>query len=259
MEQINEFFAEKAISSYQIKSVYIQTSNATLYIAENKEHNIVGCLKFISKNKIKELRAEINTYLALANHPNAPIMFDYYISETGGFIFMELINGRDLYNGFSKIGCPWKCLRQICELIKHLHSKNIAHFDLKLENVVINKNGVVKVIDFGLALPVVDEIRTERGTRDFISPEMIEGKGITKAVDLWGIGCIAYEMFTRNMPFQEKTHDENYAKILAVSYNTDLLAEESQRKFVCGLLTKKETRMDIDTTIKMINEFCPDI
>jgi len=87
--------------------------------------------------------------------------------------------------------------------IGYLHSKGIAHRDLKLENILVDQQGYIKIIDYGLAkmLKEDDSSFSFCGTPEYLAPEMVEGKGHDKTVDWWALGVLIYEMLVGVTPF----------------------------------------------------------
>ena len=87
--------------------------------------------------------------------------------------------------------------------IGELHSKGIMHRDLKLENILVDHRGYLKIIDYGLAKIISgDELAMSYcGTQEYLSPEMIEGKGHDKSVDWWALGVLMFELLTSMTPF----------------------------------------------------------
>jgi protein kinase A len=92
---------------------------------------------------------------------------------------------------------------QITIGVNYLHSKAIIHRDLKLENILIDTDGYIKIIDFGIASNQKDTAKTFIGTPEYYSPEMIAGKPYTSAVDWWALGILIYEMVIGRSPFKD--------------------------------------------------------
>lgn len=91
-------------------------------------------------------------------------------------------------------------IKQISQGMVYMHDMGVAHRDLKPENIVIS-NGVYKICDFGWAAVCQDRRKTYCGTFDYTAPEIFEGGEYDLAVDLWGLGVIAYELMAGKPPF----------------------------------------------------------
>src|SRR5436309_2038828 len=190
--------------------------------------------------------------LAALNHPN--ICAIYGLEEADGirFLVLERVDGETLAQriGDRVIGHgrsigdhpitrspipPAEALsiaRQIAVALETAHDKGIVHRDLKPANIKITPDGVVKVLDFGLAKPTSADASaryltqsptvTIDGTRDgvilgtaaYMSPEQARGKTIDKRTDIWAFGCVLYEMLTGRVPFEGETVSDMIGKIL---------------------------------------------
>jgi Tol biopolymer transport system component len=178
--------------------------------------------------------------LAALNHPN--ICAIYGLEEADGirFLILERVDGTTLAeriegSGIGKglaIASALPIARQIAEALEAAHEKGIVHRDLKPANIKITPDGVVKVLDFGLAKPISADASapdltqsptvTIGGTRDgvmlgtvaYMSPEQARGKAIDKRTDIWAFGCVLYEMLTARVPFAGETASDTIGKIL---------------------------------------------
>ena len=105
---------------------------------------------------------------------------------------------------------------QIWLAIKHIHDRKIIHRDLKAQNIFLEKNGTIKLGDFGIA-KVLDQTAaqaaTQVGTPYYISPEIIKGKQYSFETDIWSLGVLLYEMWALDVPIKAKNLHELYMKI----------------------------------------------
>ncbi|XP_034265239.1 death-associated protein kinase 2 isoform X1 [Pantherophis guttatus] len=118
-------------------------------------------------------------------------------------------------------------IKQILDGVNYLHTKKIAHFDLKPENIMLLDKTLpiphIKLIDFGLAHEIEDgvEFKNIFGTPEFVAPEIVNYEPLGLAADLWSIGVITYILLSGASPFLGETKQETLANITAVSYEFD--------------------------------------
>jgi serine/threonine protein kinase/Tol biopolymer transport system component len=173
--------------------------------------------------------------LATLNHPNIAAI--YGLDETSGAqaLVMELVDGPTLADRIARGPMPLAealaIARQMAEAVEAAHEKGIIHRDLKPANIKIAGNGVVKVLDFGLA-KVWDGAaqsdlsgsskrtathlggRTILGTPAYMSPEQARGASLDRRTDIWSFGCVLFEMLTGRAPFAGDTISDTLAAIL---------------------------------------------
>eukprot|EP00806_Schmidingerella_arcuata_P003863 Macronucleus_4502.p1 GENE.Macronucleus_4502~~Macronucleus_4502.p1 ORF type:complete len:192 (+),score=20.82 Macronucleus_4502:1-576(+) len=156
---------------------------------------------------------------------------------------MELCAGGDLLNYVRKrrrLKEPFaqKIFRQIIEGLGYIHSKNVAHRDIKLDNILLDGKGNVKIADFGVSRQIQpDQIMREQcGTPAYIAPEILRNRGYSLNVDLWSAGVVLFAMLYGTVPFKAQTMDELHQVILKGKY---LLKEDisiEARDLLRGLL-----------------------
>jgi eukaryotic-like serine/threonine-protein kinase len=163
---------------------------------------------------------------ARLNHPAVVQIYDILEDGAGDAIVMEYVEGvtlRELLAG----GLPPPTLtvrlaREIAEGLAAAHSAGLVHRDLKAENVVVNRQGHAKILDFGLAKPLAEEgdeeTLTEHGTLlgtcHAMSPEQAGGGEVDARSDLFSLGVLLYEMLTGRSPFRGRTPQESMKRVL---------------------------------------------
>lgn len=172
--------------------------------------------------------------LASLNHPNIAAI--YGVEERA--LVMELVEGKTL-SGPLPPETALNYARQIADAIEAAHEKGIVHRDLKPANIMITTAGVVKVLDFGLAKaaekrsgdiqnsPTLSLSATRAGvvlgTVPYMSPEQARGKPVDHRSDIWAFGCVLYQMFTGEQPFQGESASDIVAEVLTNQPDFDRL------------------------------------
>jgi serine/threonine protein kinase len=171
-----------------------------------------------SQNLLHEARA--SSSLA---HPN--ICTIYEVGETDGelYIVMELVQGKSLRELCSDVGLPAESVLrygvQIASALVRAHDKGIVHRDLKSANILVTVEGLVKVLDFGIAKRIatgvsdgttwvyesIEEKSTVSGTLPYMAPEVLRGEGADLRSDLWALGVVLYEAASGHLPFEGRT------------------------------------------------------
>ncbi len=141
-------------------------------------------------------------------------MFDLNEEKGIHYITMEYVPGEDLrsmvrMSGQLGIGTAVNIAKQICEGLTEAHKIGVVHRDLKPQNVMIDRSGIARIMDFGIARSVGGKAITAAGvmvgTPEYMSPEQVEGKEIDQRSDIYSLGVILYEMVTGRVPFEGDT------------------------------------------------------
>jgi serum/glucocorticoid-regulated kinase 2 len=164
----------------------------------------------LENDSIESLKLE-KEILYNIEHPFIVGMDYVFQNKERIFFLMDFIEGGELFRHLVKIRrFPEEQARfmiaQVAIALGHLHSKEIVYRDLKPENVLFNKDGYLLLADFGLATKVGKNqmARSFCGTAEYLSPEMLSGKGHDHTVDIWTLGILLYEMLVGIPPFFHK-------------------------------------------------------
>jgi len=171
--------------------------------------------------------------LASLNHPHIATVYGLHEHEGTRFLAMELVDGEDLSQRIARGPMPVESAlefaRQVAEALEMAHDSGVVHRDLKPANVMVTGDRQVKVLDFGLAKalapagdmsdsPTVTSGGTVAGvllgTPAYMSPEQARGEPVDKRADIWGFGCVLYEMLTGRRVHVGKSVSDVLAAIL---------------------------------------------
>jgi eukaryotic-like serine/threonine-protein kinase len=148
---------------------------------------------------------------ASLNHPNIVSVYDYGQDAAGPFIVMELVDGEDLASIIKRSGAlpPRQAARITAETARALqaaHQRGIVHRDVKPGNIMIDRDGRVKVTDFGIARAIAEAQMTLPGTTlgsvHYFSPEQARGDQATPSSDVYSLGIVLYELLTGHRPWE---------------------------------------------------------
>ncbi len=179
--------------------------------------------------RVNRFKLEAKAASAL-NHPNIITIYEIGVKKDTIYIVTECIKGETLRNLMQHGGVnPELALdfaQQIASALTAAHKEGIVHRDIKPENIMVREDGIVKVLDFGLAKPTIVDaeaktlelVKTKAGMvmgrLGYMSPEQSRGKEVDARTDLWSLGVVLYEMLTGRTPFDGETMTDILANII---------------------------------------------
>ena len=181
--------------------------------------------------------------LAALNHPHICSIYGIEECDSIRFLILELVEGETLADRLVRAGASGlpagealTIARQITDALEAAHDKGIVHRDLKPANIKITPDGVVKVLDFGVAKAVASPALTTDGTNEgliigtaaYMSPEQARGQPVDKRTDIWSFGCVLYEMLTGRGAFADDTASDTIVRILEVDPDWSTLPQALQ-------------------------------
>jgi serine/threonine protein kinase len=197
-----------------------QGSMSKVWRARDKSLGRTVCLKLLDKEKTAKFEARFvgltkpreGAICTVLRHKNIVQTFEYGITTEGEFyLVMELIDGMGL-NYLIETKSPQlegnriNFLGQIAESLEYLHKQGYLHRDICPRNVMVTREGLVKLIDFGLTIPNLPAFckpGNRTGTPNYLAPELIRRVSTDHRVDLFALGVTAYETFTGMLPWEK--------------------------------------------------------
>lgn len=227
-----------SIGSFDFVKLVSKGAYARVFLARKCTTGDLFAIKAIpkyslnEKNHARRLLNEKDILKQFNMRFNCPYIVDFYYSFVGDrnlYIVMEYLPGGDLFSLLHNVGALDEDTAkiytfQIVQALKCLRELRIIHRDLKPDNIMIAKNGTLKLTDFGLSYmgmvsrqrdPSLVQSHSYVGTPDYIAPEIILNKGHSFPVDLWSLGIIIYEFLVGEPPFHGPSEQATHRNILS--------------------------------------------
>ncbi len=224
----NDLIGTLFAARYRLERKLGSGGMADVWLAEDQELGRKVAVKILHERYandaqfVERFRREA-THAAGLSHPNIVSIYDRGIADHSYYIVMEYVEGRTLKELIVTRGpCPVPVAvsytRQILAALRYAHRNGIIHRDIKPHNVIVDREGRVKVADFGIARAGASEM-TEAGsivgTAQYLSPEQARGAPVEESSDLYSTGVVLYELLTGTVPFNGETPVEIAMKHLS--------------------------------------------
>ncbi|KAK8392931.1 hypothetical protein O3P69_013154 [Scylla paramamosain] len=220
-------------------------------LCREKSSNHFYAIKILRKDVIIE-RDEVvhtlteNRVLQVVDHPFLTYLkYSFQTNDRLCFV-MEYVNGGELFFHLNQERFfPEERARfygaEICLALGYLHERKIIYRDLKLENLLLDADGHIKIADFGLCKEDISYGSTTRtfcGTPEYLAPEVLGENDYGRSVDWWGYGVCLYEMMVGRLPFYDKDHDKLFQLIVCEDVRFPKTISQEARDLLKGLLHK---------------------
>ena len=205
-------------SRYEIIELLGRGGMGNVYRVLDTKINEEIALKFLNPAVADDKMIErFKNELKLArkiSHKNICRMYDLGDEEGSPYITMEYVTGEDLQSmikmtGQLSVGRAISIAKQVCEGLAEAHRLGIVHRDLKPRNIMIDKEGNARIMDFGIARSIkvkgITRAGSLVGTPEYMSPEQVKGQKVDQSSDIYSLGIILFEMMTGQVPFEGDT------------------------------------------------------
>jgi serine/threonine protein kinase/predicted negative regulator of RcsB-dependent stress response len=276
--KLESFAAGHTIGRYEIVSLLGRGGMGEVFLAKDRQLRRNVAIKVLpetvaaDQERLHRFEQEAIAASAL-NHPN--ILTIHEIGEVDGvhYIVSEYIAGRTLRDQMATISVSdaLDATVQILSALKAAHNSGIVHRDIKPENIMVRDDGLVKVLDFGLAKLTEDKLLLDAdaatmahvqtrpgmimGTVTYMSPEQARGLEVDHRSDIWSVGVVLYEMLCRRRPFTGATAVDTLASIL--EKEPPALPSNAVSNGTASIVTKaleKQVENRYQTSDEMLND-----
>lgn len=238
-------------------------------LVTHQDTNTKWALKIMMKAQIQEMGQTKATMLEKdvmmkIRHPLCLRLEATFASKDLLYMMLEIVHGGELFQllADSETGVVSPVDARfyaacVIDAFSYLHGKGIVYRDLKPENLLLDKNGYLKVIDYGFAKFLTEapyKTFTFCGTPEYFAPEMMAGQGYAHSVDTWGVGILIYEMLYGFTPFADFENNDprqtmRYIMKKEVNFPPDGISNDKCEDIIRGLLTKDaDMRLGCDET-----------
>lgn len=219
----------KKLGPYEFLDVLGRGGMGTVYKGKHEETGELHAVKVLAPNYSQEphfrsrFESEIKALIKL-DHPNVVRLISFGQEDGNMFFAMEMVDGKSLFE-VQRSGhkfTPPQCLsiaRDVCKGLKHAHDRGIIHRDLKPGNLMMTRDKVVKITDFGIAKTYGSSQNTGNnilGTLDFMSPEQAKGELVTAKSDIYSLGTVLFTLLSGKPPYTANSIEESFRNLTRI-------------------------------------------
>eukprot|EP00242_Pyramimonas_sp_CCMP2087_P014665 CAMPEP_0198203120 /NCGR_PEP_ID=MMETSP1445-20131203/6372_1 /TAXON_ID=36898 /ORGANISM="Pyramimonas sp., Strain CCMP2087" /LENGTH=907 /DNA_ID=CAMNT_0043874371 /DNA_START=201 /DNA_END=2924 /DNA_ORIENTATION=+ len=243
---------EKNIRMEDLQEVSMLGSGAfgLVYLVRHKVTGVTYAMKAINKRYVMKTRTQTQVkrevlFLGEVDSPFVLHLVKTFRDESRVYMLLEPLLGGELFSHLSDTTTFAESRARFYAAsillgLNHMHERGIIYRDLKLENVLLDRKGHVKIVDFGFAKKLKKDEYTYTlcGTPDYLAPEILKGTGHNRGADYWSFGVLVYEMIIGHTPFYSHDDSEICRKILSSSVTFDGKISKEAKDFVRQLLNR---------------------
>ncbi|GMJ14318.1 ARABIDOPSIS THALIANA PROTEIN KINASE 2, ARABIDOPSIS THALIANA SERINE/THREONINE PROTEIN KINASE 2 [Hibiscus trionum] len=242
------------LKDFEVLKVVGQGAFGKVYQVMRSDTSDIYAMKVMRKDKIMEknhaeyMKSE-RDILTKVDHPFIVQLRYSFQTKYRLYLVLDFVNGGHLFFQLYRQGLFREDLAriytaEIVSAVSHLHANGIMHRDLKPENILLDADGHVMLTDFGLAKEFDENTRSNSmcGTLEYMSPEIVLGKGHDKAADWWSVGILLYEMLTGKPPFFGGNRQKIQEKIIKEKIKLPTFLSSEAHSILKGLLQKEATK-----------------
>eukprot|EP00440_Ansanella_granifera_P006694 gb/GFBE01007256.1/.p1 GENE.gb/GFBE01007256.1/~~gb/GFBE01007256.1/.p1 ORF type:complete len:961 (+),score=159.43 gb/GFBE01007256.1/:1-2883(+) len=246
-----------SLEDYIIGKQIGQGAYATVAFGLHKESSKKVAIKIYEKYKLldpqrrKSVRCEIRLMERL-RHPNIVVFHEALDTPKQIYLVMDFVGGGSLHHFLKKRPnrrtddpLAKRLFFQVCQGIRYLHDRHIVHRDVKLENLLLDDQGTVKIIDFGFStiVPPGKKLKIFCGTPSYMAPEIVARKEYAGfCADIWAMGVLLYALLCGSFPFRGQNDRDLYRKIVRGVFNVPEFVGEGARAVLHRALTTDMSR-----------------
>ncbi|KAK8516919.1 hypothetical protein V6N13_092213 [Hibiscus sabdariffa] len=242
------------LKDFEVLKVVGQGAFGKVYQVRRSDTSDIYAMKVMRKDKIMEknhaeyMKSE-RDILTKVDHPFIVQLRYSFQTKYRLYLVLDFVNGGHLFFQLYRQGLFREDLAriytaEIVSAVSHLHANGIMHRDLKPENILLDADGHVMLTDFGLAKEFDENTRSNSmcGTLEYMSSEIVLGKGHDKAADWWSVGILLYEMLTGKPPFCGGNRQKIQEKIIKEKIKLPAFLSSEAHSILKGLLQKEASK-----------------